>query len=331
MKIRVRKEVKAALLFIVALLLFIWGLNYMKGKNILKKDLIIYAVYERIAGLSANNPVLINGYQVGLVRNISFIPNDPSGRLLVEMGITEDIKIPTDSRAIIQPGLISSNVINIRLGKSFVFAEPNDTLNADVAISIQEQVSLEMMPVKMKAENLMMSIDTVINVIRYIFNEETRDNLSRSFASIRRSIDYLKSTTYNIDTLVSSQRSRLALIIGNVASISQNIEDNNESITRIISNFSDVSDSLAKVDFNKTIANLDKTVSDFSAIVEEIKTGEGSLSKLINNDTLYQQLSLSAEEMKALVEDMKLNPHRYLHFSVFGKNPKKDQYQPADK
>ncbi|MDT8308694.1 MAG: MlaD family protein [Bacteroidales bacterium] len=331
MKIRIRKEVKAALLFIVALLLFIWGLNYMKGKNILKKDLIIYAVYERIAGLSANNPVLINGYQVGLVRNISFIPNDPSGRLLVEMGITEDIKIPTDSRAIIQPGLISSNVINIRLGKSFVFAEPNDTLNADVAISIQEQVSLEMMPVKIKAENLMMSLDTVINVIRYIFNEETRDNLSRSFASIRRSIDYLKSTTYNIDTLVSSQRSRLALIIGNVASISQNIEDNNESITRIISNFSDVSDSLAKVDFNKTIANLDKTVSDFSAIVEEIKTGEGSLSKLINNDTLYQQLSLSAEEMKALVEDMKLNPHRYLHFSVFGKNPKKDQYQPADK
>jgi phospholipid/cholesterol/gamma-HCH transport system substrate-binding protein len=331
MKISVRKEVKAALLFIVALLLFIWGLNYMKGKNILKKDLIIYAIYERIAGLSANNPVLINGYQVGLVRNISFIPNDPSGRLLVEMGITEDIKIPTDSRAIIQPGLISSNVINIRLGESITFVEPNDTLNADIAISIQEQVSMEMMPVKLKAEKLMMSIDTVINVIRYIFNEETRDNLSRSFASIRSSIDYLKSTTYNIDTLVSSQKRRLASIIGNVASISQNIEDNNESITRIINNFSDISDSLAKVDFSRTIANLDKTVSDFSAIVEEIKTGEGSLSKLINNDTLYQQLSLSAEEMKALVEDIKINPHRYLHFSVFGKNPKKNEYQPAEK
>jgi phospholipid/cholesterol/gamma-HCH transport system substrate-binding protein len=318
-----RKEIYIALLFLAALSLFIWGFNFMKGKNIFMNERLLYAVYERTAGLNINNPVLLNGHQIGLVRDIRFIPNDPDAKLIVQLGITSDVPISSDSRAVIETSLLGSNMINIVLGNSLVQAKNRDTLLSNVATSLQEQFSIEMLPVKKKAENVMLSLDTVLTVIRAVFNEETRMNLTIAMENIRRSIDMLKNTTYNIDTLVSTQKTRLASIFANVESITGNIESNNQTLSLIITNIGAVSDSLAKIQFAETIRSADKAIHDFSEVMNKVNQGEGSLGLLINDKKLYKELEHSSAALNTLIRDIQENPKRYLQFSVFGTKDKK--------
>ncbi|HRZ41574.1 MAG TPA: MlaD family protein [Bacteroidales bacterium] len=323
---RFSREIRIAFLFLAALALLIWGINFMKGKNIFRKERTFFAVYERTAGLGVNNPVLINGHQVGLVRQISFMENDPQARLLVKIGITDKLPIPSDSRAVIETNLLGSNMVNIQLGSSAKMLKANDTLLSQVATTLQEQFSIEMLPVKKKAENVMLSLDTVLTVIRSVFNAETRMNLTLAMENIRRSIETLRNTTYNIDTLVSSQRNRLSLILSNVESITSNFENNNETLNRIITNIGNISDTLARVKISSTLMNADKAIADFSQVVTKINEGDGSLSMLINDKQLYYQLQNASTEMKELIRDIKLYPDRYLHFSIFGRKGSKNPF-----
>lgn len=300
----------------------------MKGKNLFSNERMFYSIYDRTAGLTVNNPVTINGHQVGLVRSIGFLKDDPSARLIVAFGIVNDIQIPSDSRAVIETNLLGSNLVNIVLGGSSIPLEPDDTLLSGVATTLQEQFSIEMLPVKKKAENVMLSLDTVLTVIRYVFNEETRLNLTLAMDNIRKSIETLKNTTYNIDTIVSSQKNRLALIVANVESITTNFENNSESLNTIIKNFASFSDTLAKVQLTNTIQNADKAISDFSQIIEKINKGDGTLNQLINNKKLYQQLEDSSRELKELIHDINTNPDRYLHFSLIGRKARKSKDTP---
>lgn len=299
-------------------------MNFMKGRNILVKETTLYAIYDRTAGLGINNPVTLHGHQIGMVRDVRFLQNDPQARLLVRMGITEDIPIPSDSRAVIETGLLGSNLINIRLGSSKTMLKNLDTLHSEVATTLQEQFSIEMLPVKTKAESVMLSLDSVLTVIRYVFNEETRHNLSIAMENIRRSIDILKNTTYNIDTLVAGGKSRLSNIFANVESITANIEDNNKALNNIINNLNNISDTIAVINFSRTINNADTAIANFSNIIQKINEGEGTLSKLINDETLYHELESSAAALKELLIDINENPERYVQFSLFGRKRDKD-------
>jgi len=321
--VKIRKETSAALLVISAIALFIWGFNFMKGRNFLLKERSFYAIYERTAGLNINNPVLINGHQVGLVRSVGFIPKDPEARLIVRIGISGDMPIPADSRAVIETSLLGSSMINIHLGRSAMMLQNNDTLLSAVATTLQEQFGLEMLPVKKKAENVMLSLDTMLAVISSIFNEETRNNLTLSMESIRRSIELLRNTTQNIDGLVSTQSGRLASIFEKAESIAANFRNHNESISHIINNLASISDSLAKVEFSQTIRQADKAISDLAEAMRKINEGEGSLSLLINDESLYRELENSSSALNQLIRDINANPDRYVHFSIFGRKEKK--------
>ncbi len=321
-----KKEIKIALIFILALIIFIWGLNYLKGKNIFKKQRVLYSVYVNASGLGVSDPVMINGYQIGNVIDISLM-QDGSGKILVKYSINEDYDIPKNSIAQIESSdLLGSKAIVIKLGDANHFIESGDTLNSAIQLSLQEEVSLQMLPLKNKAEDLLQSFDSVLAVISYIFNENTRNNLQKSFESIKHTIANLEHTTYNIDTLVSTNKYKLAGIIQNVESITHNIKDNNEAIHNAIQNFSAISDTLASANLKQTLDNADKTLSDFSAMMEKVNNGEGSLGLLMQNDTLYKNVERSAKEVELLIEDIRLNPQRYMHFSIFGKNPKRMKY-----
>jgi phospholipid/cholesterol/gamma-HCH transport system substrate-binding protein len=141
--------------------------------------------------------------------------------------------------------------------------------------------------------------------------------------NIRRSIDMLKNTTYNIDTLVSTQKTRLASIFANVESITGNIESNNQTLSLIITNIGAVSDSLAKIQFAETIRSADKAIHDFSEVMNKVNQGEGSLGLLINDKKLYKELEHSSAALNTLIRDIQENPKRYLQFSVFGTKDKK--------
>ena len=177
----------------------------------------------------------------------------------------------------------------------------------------------------------MLSLDSVLTVIRYIFNDETRDDIAQSFESIRVAIKNIEHTSYNIDTLMTYQRVRLSNIMSHVESITFNLRSNNDKISHTISNFSSISDSIAKANISATITKTNTTMAELSTVVSKINEGKGSLGLLVNNDTLYRNLAETSNQIELLLEDMRLNPKRYVHFSVFGRSSKKNQYSPPQK
>jgi phospholipid/cholesterol/gamma-HCH transport system substrate-binding protein len=327
--LKISREVKIAVVFIAALALFFWGFNFLKGRDLFKKQRIFYALYDQINGLEEANPVVVNGFKVGHVKKIYFHP-DNSGRVMVEFVITNsDVAIPRNSIArLYSSDILGSRAIEIKLGKSLLPANNGDTLKTILGTTLGEEFSNQMLPIKNKFENVMLSIDSVLVIIQSIFNEGTRKNLLLSFESIKLTIQNLEHTTFNIDTLVTTQKYKLSSIIGNVDAITSNIKKNDDKISNIITNFSNISDTLAKAKITSTINNADKALADFNEIISKINRGEGSLGMLVNNDSLYRNIEASSVQLKQLIEDIKLNPKRYLHFSVFGVSKKNNEYQP---
>jgi phospholipid/cholesterol/gamma-HCH transport system substrate-binding protein len=330
--VKISKEVKIAVVFIATLALLYWGINFLKGRDFFNKERIYYAVYNQVNGLVVANPVLVNGFKVGHVKSMYFHP-DNSGRILVEFIINNsDLDIPSNSIArLFSSDLLGSRAVEIQLGSATTMAKDGDTLKTFVQATLGEEVNVQFQPIKQKFETVMLSIDSVLVIIKSIFNENTQKNLEQSFESIRYTIQNLEHTTYNIDTLVVTQRVKLANIIGNVESISLNIKKNNDKISNIITNFSSISDTLAKAKIASTIENANKSLKSFSEIIDKINRGEGSLGMLVNNDSLYNNLNGASKQLNELVEDVKLNPQRYVNISVFGGGKKKNKYEAPKK
>lgn len=312
-----KREIGIGLVFIVALALFIWGFSYLKGFNLFKEQRVLYAVYERVSGLTKANPVSINGLKVGQVSDIYFNP-DFSGEIVVEITIETEIPIPKNSVALIYSSdLMGSKAINLQLSTDSLFVSNGDTLGTKVEASLKEAVNQQIQPLKAKAEELIMSIDTVVTVIKQIFNEQARENLTSSLASIEQTFANLESASYNLDEMIAAEKVRLAEIMFNLESITTTIRENEDNIENILTNFSSISDSLAKAEIPQTFANINKVVGDVAGIIEKINNGEGSIGMLINDEGLYRDLQKSAEQLHLLMEDIRENPKRYVRFSLF--------------
>jgi phospholipid/cholesterol/gamma-HCH transport system substrate-binding protein len=327
---KLTREVKIGLIFIIAIILFLWGLNFLKGKKIFTRQRTFYAVYTQVGGLLGEAPVSINGLIVGQVSSIHF-ENKQSARVIVEITVNNPIAIPENSTAkIFNADLLGTKSMEIVLGNSTALAEDGDTLLTSVQTSLSDEVNRQVQPIKKKVEDLMMSVDSVVSELRLIFNAETRDNLSKSFGHIRTSLENLETVSYNIDTLVYGQRDRIQRILFNVESISKNLKDNNGNIAQILENFANISDSLAKADISRTINHLNNSLSDLATITDKINKGEGSLGMLVNDKKLYTNLESSSRELDQLLLDLKLNPGRYVSFSLFGRSSKHKAYNPPD-
>ncbi len=315
---KIRHEIKIGVIAIITIALFIWIYNFMKGKNILHAAKTYTVVYDKVNGLEESNAVLINGYRVGLVDNIQFA-TDQSGNLIVTLLIEEDFDIPKNSIArIYSSDLMGTRSVALILGNSKEICESGDTLIPEVEGTLQEQVSVEMLPLKNKAENLMLSIDSVLAVIQVTFNQSFRDNFSASFGHIRETIMHLNRSTYTLDTLLTNEDGRFANFLSNLESISGNLKNNNEELTQLFQNMASLSDSLAKSQIRSTIDNLDRTLANMDTALTRINRGEGTLGMLITDDSLYINLENATNSLDALLKDVKENPKRYVQVSVFG-------------
>ncbi len=314
---KISRELIVGIIFIVTVGLFFWGFNFLKGSDIFKKQREFYVEYDAVNGLIKANPVVINGLKVGQVKDLYFSP-DNSGNIIVILVLNNDFPIPKNSIArIYSSDLMGSKAIDLQLGKSNTLAQSGDTLKAKVEASLKEEVNAQVQPLKKKAEDLMGSIDSVVTVIQTIFNENARKNLENSFESIKNTLVSLQNTTYNIDTLVISEKNRLSSIITNIDEITKNLKANDENISNILANFSTLSDTLAKSEIPKTFINANKSIEKLSKILEKINSGEGSLGLLLHNDSLYIDLQKSSSDLNKLLEDIRLNPKKYVRFSIF--------------
>jgi len=311
------KQILIGLTFIIALVLFIWGYNFLKGKNLFNKQIVYYAQYQDVSGLTKANPVLINGVRVGQVSRVELNP-DMSGNVVVMMTINKYFHIPDNTVALIfSADLMGSKAINLKLGNSENLAQSGDTLLANTEASLKEAVSAQVQPIKIKAEKLLSSIDSLVIAIHTVFTESAVDNLTASFNDIRKTFSNLESASSNIDTLVTSQSNRIASILLNVDSLTYTLKQNRSGIQNMITNLDQFSDSLAQVDITSTVDQANKSLSQLHFLLQQINDGKGSLGMLMHNDTLYIEINKSAEELNKLLKDIRENPKRYVKFSLF--------------
>jgi phospholipid/cholesterol/gamma-HCH transport system substrate-binding protein len=289
----------------LAIALLIWGYNYLKGTNILYKHKTVYTVYPSVAGLAKSSPVLINGFQIGVVQSIYFHPNN-SGKIVVEMVFSEtDFLIPNNSIAsLISMDFLGSKAIAIKLGTSKTNISSEDTLIADLEKSMLDDVSEQVLPLKDKAEKLMVSLDktvtqldVVLKEVEEVLNDRNKQRFSEALLSLSATINSYKE-------------------------VADNMNQSMKNLQPTLKNFRTFSDSLAALQMNATLTKAQATFDDLSFIMAKIKNGEGSMGQLINNDSLYLNLQAATKDMDKLLIDMKENPKRYVHFSVFGRKDK---------
>jgi len=325
--VKLSKEVKVGIITTIAIGCFIWGFNFLKGKNMFSTQRKFYAVYHDIDGLVEANPLLVNGFRVGMVGKIK-LANDTTGLVIVTLLVDDELKIPKTSIAkVISSDILGSKAVQLMLGKGTVYAVDGDTLQSSQEDNLKQAVNKTIAPLQKKAESLIMSIDSVMVVVQQVFNENARANLAKSFESIKLAISSLETTSYRLDTLVLTEKVKISNILSKVNTLASMLANNSDKLNNVINNFSNISDSLAKSKITSAINNADIALNQAASIMTKVNNGEGTLGLLVKNDSLYRKLDKSSEDLDKLLKDLRINPERYVHISVFGK---KDRNKPKD-
>ncbi|NVO11962.1 MAG: MCE family protein [Bacteroidales bacterium] len=315
MKIKITREAKIGFFAILCLAAMFWGINFLKGKNVFSPNNIYYTIFNQVDGLENTNPVLINGFKVGLVKNIKFEEGN-TGRFLVTLLIGKKYKIPENTIAkMISTSIIGGKAIKLEVISGGKLHSPGDTLPGQIETGLIDQLGHQIAPVKQKAENLMVEFEKTLKVMNEVFNEENKAQLSQSFANLNKALYNINQTAAELDTTLSPNGT-MRKILSNVEAISSNLKNNNKDISKIIRNFSAISDTIAKIKIASTMIQVDSAMRQFNAVVTKINSGKGTLGNLINNDTLYFNLENASRSLELLVKDVKENPKRYINFSV---------------
>lgn len=313
--IKISKYTKLGLLVIACLTILVWGINYLKGIDILKRNTTYYVIYEKIDGLLESSSVNINGYEVGQVSEIKFL-SDYSGRLIATLSLQGDFKIAKGSTAkIVSSDIMGTKSIRLEIVHTAEYYNENDTIPGVTESDLKEQVSMQVLPLKKKAEELIASFDSVLTVVTYVFNERTRKNLTESFENINRTIANIESVSAELDK--SMGQGKLVSIVGNIDSISSTLKQNSGNITNVIKNMSALSDSLSQLNISPLFEQMRSSVAGINTIIQKLNASESSAGLLINDPKLYQNLNSLAASMDLLLKDVRNNPKRYVHFSAF--------------
>ena len=307
---RLSKEFLTGFIFLLSIVLLIYGIKFLKGIDIFNSNKTYFSIYSNVNGLQVGSNITLNGFNVGIVNDIILF-ND-NKELLVSFSLTKIDSIPDNSNfKIINQDLMGTKGVSLILGNSVSYANFGDTITSSVENSLQDEVNAQILPLKNKAEELIGSVDSLLTIVTAVLNKNTRENLSNSIRSLDQTFLLMSKTMVKVDSLVYYNDNRISKILSNIEAISSNINNNSNNIKQIIENVSLITDSIAKSDIISFVQNINELTSNIS-------NGKGSLGKLINDDAFYNNLEKSSAEMNQLIEDIKNNPSRYVNFSILG-------------
>jgi phospholipid/cholesterol/gamma-HCH transport system substrate-binding protein len=308
--LKLSKEIKTAILVISGIFLFVFIFNYLKGENVFDSSKKISAIYDNVEGLAPSAAVTINGHAIGKVQSIKF-KGDGSGLLRVTMLISDDFPFSINSKAqLYEAGLIGGKAIAIIPAfDSSALVQSGDVLSSTVKPGLTDLVNQRLSPLQEKIETMMVSADQLLKNLNDVFDVKTKDNIKLSIAELTTTIASFKSTSESLNSLVIDNKSVIGETISNFNQISEDLTS--------------VSKSLSESDLDSIMLDLKSTISSFESMLMSIENGEGSIGKLLKDDRMYVNLQGATKQLEQLLEDMKLNPKRYVHFSLFGKKGKR--------
>jgi len=309
--IKISDEVKVGIIALITIVAFIWLYSFLKGQGLFSNTDKYHILYNDISGLEESSPVEVNGYKVGIVQDVRLL-NDGSGKILVNISIEKGVNLPLESTAeITTASLIAGMKIKLKLGERVEYYKNGDTIPGRLAVSIIDKVEGGFDPVMAKADSLLTNLNLFMVSLNSImtpgFNE-----------SIKNTVDNLDSVSSGLDEILESREKDILKFISDLSQFSSMLARNQWKLDTVFSNFTTISDSLASHNISGTLTKLDNSIMETSRLLDNLNKGEGSAGKLMTDDSLYINLSNSLESLNILLADLKENPGKYVHFSLFG-------------
>jgi len=312
--LKISLEIRTALLVLTGITLFAFGFNYLKSNDLLIRDGIYYAQYENTEGMVVGTPVTINGFQVGSVEKISLLPNNT--HLMVRFRVERQYEFSKNSVArIYESGFIG--------GKSLAVvpaldqapnAQSGDTLQSVIAPGFTQLVNDKLSPLQEKIESMVNHADSVLIAFNNVFDTSAQAELNKSITHLSSALGAIDNISQQINQSLQSEDGGLNQTINNLAVITNDLKQTTAT--------------LSEADLSSLIQNLHQTSSSLADITNQIQSGEGTLGQLVANDSLYVALHQTNTALQLLLDDLRNNPKRYVHFSLFGK--KQVPYESSD-
>lgn len=315
---KLSKELKTGLIAIFAIIGFVVLYQFMKGKNLFTTDNVFYAKYDNVEGLSVSNPVSINGLKVGQVDEIKpLTTKDGKLHFVVKLTIDDTFEFSKNSTVeIFEPGLMSGKELKINLFYGGNTAKDGDTLKGNYQLSMLNSLSSQVKPVKDQLSNVLLKLDSTLASTNKIVDEQNRREIKLLLSNLNRTIESFKGASDRTNAILANNEKGLHEVVANAnaAMLTAN---------KTLDKFGGVAERVDIDKLNGTIDQFNQTAGKLNNVISGIQNGEGSLGKLAKDEELYNNLTKTSKNLNELVEDFKVNPKRYVNFSVFGKNADK--------
>ena len=317
MPVKISKTSKIGIVLLISFTVLVWGINFLKGRDIFRTEKVYIARYKNVGGLEASTVVQLNGLKIGYVREIYFA-EDLSGDLIVKIAVFNKFPLPVGTTAeIANNDLLGSKVVKLSLGKSSRFYQHNDTIKTKIESDLMSQVTEQIAPIKAKAERLIVSLDSIVSGVSLLLNSESRRSINKSIGQISATMENLEHISSDLSVIVSTQKTNLSQTIVNLKDLTENLNNDSKSLGKMLDKFSNISDSISPAEIKSTLTHLNKSVAGLETILTNINKSDGTLGLLVKDSTLYNRLAESSDNLNQLLIDVKKNPHRYLKISAF--------------
>ncbi len=305
---KLSREIKTGIIVVGGILLFILGFSYLKSTPLFDDSKTFYAVYDHVGGLQTGTSVSINGYTVGTVNDIRF--RDSSGKLLVTFSVNKNFDFSQNSQAeLFDTGIIGGKGIQIQpVFDGAPMAKSGDTLPSSIRPGLTELVQQKLTPLQMKVEGAVSNADSLLINFNQVLDDATKENLRQGIEGLNNLVSSFQKTADGINQLLGNNQTQLDSTIDNFG--------------RISANLAGVSDTLANAGLGETVEQLQETLTNLSAVIARIESGEGTMGRLMKDESLYENLSEASRELDLLLQDILMNTKWYVNVTVFGKKKK---------
>lgn len=309
-------SMKVAVFCLTAILVFYFGISFLRGLNFFNKKTYYYAVLENIGNLHESSTIAINGYPIGKVSDIKILSTDPV-KICAEMMITEKIALPEDTRfEVAQSDILGGVIVNVIVGHSNVMAHNKDTLSCTLASGIFDNIG----DLTQQLSSILASIDTVGLSFKEAFRPDDPNN---GISNIRNTLANMETLIANFNKMIESNEDTLHQMVLKLNDFSTTLHNAAPQLNAIVNNLDNITDTLARNNLSVLLNDTKETMSSMKRVMYRFEHGEGTLGQLMQNDSIYNNINRASESLDMLLKDLKENPERYLNIRVFGKGKSK--------
>jgi phospholipid/cholesterol/gamma-HCH transport system substrate-binding protein len=303
-------ELKVGFLALITFLILYFGFNFLKGNDLFTSSNLYYVEYDNVDGLQVSNPVMLNGIEVGKVKEVKLQP-DKGNKILVTLRLSKDLHLKDQSSVTLADGaLLGGKIVLIQLAGTKELPE-GSFIKGNTEIGLTNLLKERAIPVLSNADSLLVSFRAISK--RF---EKTGDYLNTLLQNSNQTVTGLNSS---MNGLVSDNRENLAQISTNLKLLSNDLVETEKQLKPLMGKFNTIADSLQALKLGKTVNEINSSLASVQKIVKSLEQGKGSAGKLLKNDSLYTSLNKTLVNLDKLLLDFRLQPKRYLNISIFGK------------